>query len=90
MKNNLTVDFFLGNDELTLDLFTSKMQTFKSMSSSLYRWRDKYLPPEPATQGDIILDHSFNRLGDDSIVIGDTIQQGNYLSILILRIYIYV
>ena len=39
MKNNLTVDSFLGN-ELTMDLFKSRMQTFKSKSSSLYRWRD--------------------------------------------------
>ena len=55
----------------------ARMQTYKSMSSTLYRWRDKFLPADPSTQGDIMLNHSFSRLGDESIIIGDTIEQGN-------------
>lgn len=60
-----------------MELFTARMSTYKSMSSSMYRWRDMYLPPEPNKQEDILLNHSFSRLGNESIILGDSITQGS-------------
>jgi hypothetical protein len=77
---------FLGNDVVTLELFTARMSTYKSMSSSMYRWRDMYLPPEPTKQEDILLNHSFSKIGDESIILGDTITQG----ILFMAVYFII